>query len=231
MQLRQASSSSLLLCALVLIVTKMTDACSCMPAHYQTLFCRADAVIEGTIKSTSFIYGDNAVSNNDVYGSSMDYSYADLLPPLVLPRYPLFVVYNVTIKEVFKGEEELVGMTTVSVSSAANGAMCGVADLQDGEAYILSGFVWDGELNVGLCSSWVQPVNSLSVFQKRGLKRLYAKSCDDCRICSAKYDNDCLPTEGCMGSYASPCVRRNSACIRNNKGRCSWKNSKYLRLC
>lgn len=51
------------------------------------------------------------------------------------------------------------------------------------------------------------------------------------QICSAKYDNDCLPTEGCMGSYASPCVRRNSACIRNNKGRCSWKNSKYLRLC
>lgn len=225
----QYASSLLVWALLVLMVTKMGEACSCMPEHYQTLFCRADAVIRGTIKSVDFIYADNAITNNDIYGSSVS-SYSDPLP-MIFPRYPLFVVYNVTVQEVYKGEEELVGMTTVTVSSAASGSMCGIADLQEGESYVMSGFVWDGEINIGLCSSWVEPIKSLSSFQKRGLKRLYAKSCEDCRICSPRYDNDCNDSFGCMAEYSSPCASKNSVCTRSSKGRCSWKKSKYIKLC
>jgi len=225
---------------LILTLTKMTDACSCAPLQYQTLYCRADAVIKGTIESKYLIYGGASLTNNDVFSSSDDSSSDstsdvsldnDVVPQFIPQQYPLYVVYNVTIRAIYKGENELVSKKTVSISTSASGSMCGISGLQEGETYVISGYIWDGEMNIGLCSSWVEPYKRLSSFQKKGLKHLYGKTCDDCQVCSPYYGGDCKPTEGCLSTFASSCVRKNTACVRNSKGECTWKRNKHLKAC
>ena len=97
-------------------------------------------VIKGTVESKYFIYGGASLTNNEVYSSSDDSdSTSDIVPEFIPQQYPLYVVYNVTIRSIYKGEDELVTKTTISISSAASGSMCGISGLQEGVTYVISG--------------------------------------------------------------------------------------------
>ncbi|XP_071491392.1 metalloproteinase inhibitor 3-like [Diadema antillarum] len=220
---------------IALIVSRTAEACSCMRQQYQTLFCRADVVVKGTINSKSYIYAEPAITNNDIFSSYSSSAAGDSFYqplPVIQPRYPLYVTFNMTLREIFKGKEELVDLTTVTVSTAASGAMCGIPHLDEEETYLITGFVWDGEINIGLCSSWVEPFKSLTAFQKRGLRKLYKTTCDDCKVCTPfDMNQECTQHVGCWATESSSCFMRNAICMRSSKGKCSWKKSKYIAQC
>lgn len=145
--------------------------------------------------------------------------------------------YVVQVEKVFKGKERILRNSKVVIQTDLSSSKCGMTNLNLEERYLLSGsFNEEDEPSIYLCD-WVERTTELTKTQRRGLRHLYSKYCDSCRIETGSFY---LPreTEGKrVCSYnanlysAGDCEAKYSSCVLRPNGTCGWYKGKDFKMC
>lgn len=222
---------SLLMVILLMGVVDRGQGCSCLKAHKQEYYCRADFVLQVKVKAEEIIYRKTEIVHTDpkTYENKTE-----------IERYPMSRKYTVRVKKVFKIKENQLGLTRNSsiatMYTSYYDATCGV-QLQPNKKYITAGHFYDGQLSLDLCG-WVEPWSGLSKGQKRNLKSLYETHCD-CKVVNIQANghwkrskNEICDWDGF--SDDGDCYDKHSACVHNKNsvlGECKWHRNTPLKTC
>lgn len=221
-------STVLLLVALTSV--HYTEACSCLKVHLQTLYCDSDFVMQVRLRGPpENIYRKEAKKDND--GDSM-------FSETFIDRRIVAIKYNVKIKEIYKVNENTLGLdknsTVTEIFTEANGGLCGV-ELNENTNYLLSGKYLNDALRIDLCNSIFKPWPFLTKMQKKGLRFSYKKSCD-CKIQNINYVDKVDPNACVWDPFKiyGNCFERQTACIldkNSSTGGCKWQRNGKLKKC
>ncbi|KAK1799029.1 hypothetical protein P4O66_007292 [Electrophorus voltai] len=191
---------------LVLLVWRMgevAEACSCSPAHPQQAYCNADVVLRAKV-----IGQKQVVTGNDNYGNPIKR-----------------IQYDIKQIKMYKGPKEEIDVIFTGDSSA----VCGVNLESSGQKeYLITGKLEsDGTTHVTLCD-FIEPWQSLSITQKKGLESRYDMGCQ-CRIvrcpsvpCEVNHPMECLWTDWIVESTVYGPQAQNYACIQRSDSSCAW---------
>ncbi|XP_072026149.1 metalloproteinase inhibitor 1-like [Amphiura filiformis] len=203
--------SAILVGFLLVLGQRLADGCTCMPAHPQEHFCRAGFAIKGTILSKK---------------------------PLLEPgmNFATHLIYKVQLDKVFKGEDSgLKGGDVMDIKTATMDSMCGNTGLAEGKSYLLTGNAYSDKFYHSACNlatEWQQ----VSVFQRKGLRNFYRKSCGECEIRQpfGYYYSDTPVAQICSYNFyhhqsldggMEDCEAKYSTCLQKTKGSCNWLTS------
>ncbi|KAL3852537.1 hypothetical protein ACJMK2_016163 [Sinanodonta woodiana] len=219
-----------ILVILLVAAVDCSSACSCAQSHKQDHFCRAEFVAKVHVKKEEIVYKKQEYVVKDEE-TEMNITKVD--------RYPILRKYHLRITKFFKGKEmeQQSNNSLTYVQTSYYDSLCGV-ELKPRTKYLISGFAsQDGVLQISLCS-WVEPWNSLTVREKKGVQYLYKKNCD----CKVQISHGPMFIESasdvgksCLWNVATDpdqCYDRHSICVRDiNAGECRWSKNKYFRNC
>ncbi|KAG7335094.1 hypothetical protein KOW79_001690 [Hemibagrus wyckioides] len=192
-----------LLLFLVWRAGEVAEACSCSPKHPQQAYCNADVVLKAKVAGRQEI-----VTGNDVYGNPIKR-----------------IQYDIKQMKMFKGPNSEIDAIFTGPSSA----VCGVnLDINDKKEYLITGKLEsDGTVHVTLCD-FIQPWESLTMAQKKGMDSRYEMGCD-CRIihcasvpCAISDPAECLWTDWLMENSVQGPQARHYTCIKRNDNSCAW---------
>ncbi|XP_028681287.1 metalloproteinase inhibitor 2-like [Erpetoichthys calabaricus] len=195
---------SLLFGGLLFLSLKLTEACSCAPAHPQQAFCTSDIVIRAKVSGEKIVNHGNTSS----------------------PHFK-FIQYEIKLVKMFKGFEKLKDVQYVYTPLFSS--LCGVKlEANNKIQYLLSGRIGgDGNLIIGLCD-FIEQWDNLSLSQKKSLNHRYHMGCE-CRIsrcytfpCSTVSENECLWTDWLTDNSLNGHQAKHYACIMRSDGSCSW---------
>ena len=158
--------------------------------------------------------------------------------------YSTLAHYEILVTKVFKGREKiekLLGIVNstdgfhthkrfkLKIYTAKSDGLCGV-NLRKGQKYLLSGYIYSGKMNIGLCN-WIKPFKELTKMEHRGIRGNFDCTCStavcwgDFRSCPQS-KNKCYwnPNEH------SSCTAKHKLCKRS-KGRCAWRDDGLFNKC
>ncbi|XP_045165989.2 metalloproteinase inhibitor 2-like [Mercenaria mercenaria] len=207
------------------------EACSCLQAHPQTQFCDADFVMQVRLHGKAeeiFKKERHTMFDKETNTSET-----------IINRRKVAIKYNVKIKQIFKINENNLGLdkssTVTEIYTAPDDGLCGV-HLQERTNYLLSGKYRKDALEIDLCSSMFTPWPWVSKMQKKGLRFTYAKNCD-CEIINPHFSRASKDANQCVFDPYKPigkCHERNSACIHDKNSSttgCKWMRNSKMRKC
>ncbi|KAK3576657.1 hypothetical protein CHS0354_004942 [Potamilus streckersoni] len=218
-----------ILVILLVVAVDYSSACSCSQSHKQDHFCRAEFVAKVHVKKEEIVYKKQEQVVKDEK-TEMNTTKVD--------RYPILRKYHVRITKFFKGKEveQQPNNSLTYIETNYYDSLCGV-QLKPRTKYLISGFSKDGVLKTSLCA-WVEPWNSLTVREKKGVQYLYKKNCD-CKV-MISYGAMFIESASDVGKTCSwnvqsdpdQCYDHHSLCVRDiNAGECRWSKNKHFRSC
>lgn len=200
---KSSSFCAPLLLFLVWRAGEVAEACSCSAKHPQQAFCNADVVLRAKVVGRQEI-----VTGNDVYGNPIKR-----------------IQYDIKQLKAFKGPDRDID----SIFTGPSSAVCGVnLDINDKKEYLITGKLEsDGTVHVTLCD-FIQPWESLTIAQRKGIDSRYEMGCE-CRIihcasvpCSISDPAECLWTDWLVENSVQGPQARHYTCIKRNDDSCAW---------
>nr|ARU77702.1 TIMP-1 [Sinohyriopsis cumingii] len=218
-----------ILVILLVVAVDYSSACSCLQSHKQEHFCSAEFVAKVHVKKEEIVYKkqEQVVKDEKTEKNTTK-----------VDRYPILRKYHLKITKFFKGKEveQLPNNSLTYVQTSYYDSTCGV-QLKPRTKYLISGFSQDGVLQINTCS-WVEPWNSLTVREKKGVQYLYKKNCD-CKVVIS-HGPMLIESASDVGKTCSwnvwtdtdQCYDHHSLCVRDiNTGDCRWSKDKYFKRC
>lgn len=203
------------LMAVTLLGLQVVDACTCMYAHPQTHFCKADFVIKARVKSEETIYTKTKLENGEVQ------------------RYPFERKYKVSISKVLKEIPAFQNVSHKFLYSSYQESVCGVS-LQPNK-YVLTGHVQGDKAYISLCD-FKQEWSTLPVRMRKGFNFRYEEHCD-CEINvnwrhSPKKEHSDDSCTLFMRDDPDRCFSKHAMCARSSQdGRCLWTRPGLWKSC
>ena len=149
-------------------------------------------------------------------------------------------VYNIKIKKVYKGENEIKNAQGTEYSGPTNittqlftlptGSSCAVF-LNSGAEYLLTGSIdEEKQLSTDFCA-WNEEWHRLTHSQRAGVRRDYAANCQ-CAPDPFCYGPDCeKKSTGCNMLTSDSCSRRYTFCKAGSDSSCKWVKTPQYTKC
>ncbi|KAL1495078.1 hypothetical protein ABEB36_010553 [Hypothenemus hampei] len=139
-------------------------------------------------------------------------------------------VYKVRVRKEFKiSLKGLVALKSGKIHTPLDDSMCG-SNLEIGKLYVISGGIHSLRAHFNQCNM-IMEWNNVTRRQRKGLKLLYNRTCNDCKIknCYFHWCNNARESDACI--WRNHCQTENGICMRQNNGSCMWNKNKQLRGC